>query len=137
MQINNIQSNQSFGHLSFDERALNLLRKRVRSASDVEKLQRLVEASKKNPLETRIVAVDHFLSGEPNQFVGSTKFTLHGKEREKYMWEWEQNFFACLINSPLRFIKKVSKQADSILKQVEKADKIDAKLATLPKCKSY
>ena len=137
MQINNIQSNQSFGHLTFDERALNALRKRLKSASDVEKLQCLVAESKNNPLETRIVAVDHYLIGESNQFVGSTKFFSHGKTHEEYMREWEQNSFSRLIGSPIRFIKKVCKRADYIAEQVAKANEIDAKIATLQKCKSY
>ena len=128
MQINQTQSSQSFGHISFDERALTLLKKRLKGPADAEKLQRIVEASKKNPLETRVTAVDHFLSGEPDQFVGSTKYTMHGKTRDTYMWEWDQNFFECLINSPLRFIRNVSKKADKIAKQVEKADKLDAQL---------
>lgn len=132
MQINSNQSSPSFGQLSFDSKAIELLKARLTSKADAEKIRKLIEAQKKNPLRTEVSAVDHYLSGAPDQFVVSTHYTKYCKEESKYMREWEQGFIACLLSTPVRFIKKACKRADALAKEVAESERISETLKDFP-----
>lgn len=137
MQINSHQSNTSFGNLVFTDEAKILLKKRLLTKRQADKIEELIKNQSKNPLTTTITAADHYSNKGPDQFVAYTTYTKYGKQHDKYMWQWEQNFIARLLSTPVRFIKKACKVADSLAKDVAKWNYIEKSVDSFPKKQRY
>ena len=133
MQINSNQTSPSFGHLSFDSKAIDLLKKRLTSRSDAARIQKLIEAQRKNPLRTEVSAVKRFSTDTPDQFIVTTYYTKYGEAKSRYMREWEQSFIESLFSTPVRFIRKACKKADALAKEVTESERIAETLKDFPK----
>ena len=101
MQVNNINSNQSFGRVTVTPKAQESIMRRLSTNSrETALLKDLVNGQKNNKFEVMV-----------DSFDGSDLFgwVANGKDYYKF---FNENLFARIFKSPVKFIKKLCKHAD-------------------------
>lgn len=114
MQVNSVNSNQSFGSVKISDSAMSILKKRIVKQSEIEKLGKLVEAQKKNNIFD--VFVEARNANDIYGYVG---------DGATYCQNFEERFFARLFSSPVKFIENMCKDADKQLKRHNFVSQLD------------
>lgn len=115
MQVNSVNSNQSFGAIKISDGAKRVLKKRITTESEIGELAKLVEQQKDNRFH---VSLD--ITQDPRYLVG---FVDDGSTYSK---TFHEGFFAELFSSPIKLIRTMCKDADkqqykfNMLSQIDK-----------------
>ena len=95
MQVNSVNSNQSFGSIKISESAMKILKKRISSESEIKELEKLMAKQKSNRFHVNVEARN---ASDIYGYVG---------DGATYSKTFEEGFFARLFSSPVSFIKKI------------------------------
>ena len=114
MQINNTQSNQSFGEIKFSKGVRDSLLRRMKTPNEYDNLRNLVNRQKGNVYDIHIGNV----SGNDRLFGYVTK-------EPSYYCEFEEGYISRLFASPVKFIKKLCDVADAQFRKANFAKELD------------
>ena len=113
MQVNSVNSNQSFGSIKISDGAMKILKQRIVNESEIKELEKLVASQKANKFDVHVDARNmHDIYG-------------YVADGATYSMTYEEGFFARLFSSPVKFIKKMCKDADKQLKRFNLTSKLD------------
>lgn len=125
MKIYNItpQANQqSFGAINLSDGARTVLKKRIKTCNDVEKLQKLFSEQKRN----KEVDISLYSLDKSNRLAADIKSKY---PRSSFQQQTQKEFLSFLLNKPVKFIELVCKKATNIASKVNseiaKNDMID------------
>lgn len=101
--------NPQFGHLYISSPANKFLVKKLKNPANWQKLDKLEFSQSRNPVDVRI-------------FADYSGFKLTGivSDNTNIYREYEQSIFSAIFSNPLKFIKRLCKDADSIYNQYYK-----------------
>ena len=114
MQVNSIQSNQSFGALTIKPEAMKVLKQRVTKEAEIKELRELIKAQEGNIFNA--IVEKQVYNGGLSGYVsdGST-----------YCNNFKEGFFEQLFSSPVKFVKKLCKDADKQMERYNLTSKLD------------
>lgn len=125
MKVYNItlQANQqSFGAVNLSDEAKNVLKKRIKTCEDVEKLQKLFSEQKRN----KEVDISLYSLYKSNRLAADIKSKY---PRTSFQKQTKKEFLSFILNKPVKFIESVCKKANAIARKVDseiaKNDMID------------
>lgn len=101
--------NPNFGHLRIENSAQKFLTKKMKKVSNWQKLDTLEFSQSRNPMDVRV-------------FADYGGFKLKGiiTDNVNVYIEHEQSIFSAVFQNPIKFIKNLCKEADSLYKQYYK-----------------
>lgn len=125
MKVYNItpQVNQpSFGAVYLSDGARTVLKKRIKSCEDVEKIQKLLVEQKRN----KEVDISLYSLDKSNRLAADIKSKY---PRTSFQKQTKKEFLSFILNKPVKFIESVCKKANAIARKVDseiaKNDMID------------
>lgn len=125
MNVYNItlQANQqSFGAVYLSDGARTVLKKRIKSCEDVEKIQKLLVEQKRN----KEVDISLYSLDKSNRLAADIKSKY---PRTSFQKQTKKEFLSFILNKPVKFIESVCKKANAIASKVDseivKNDMID------------